>query len=109
MNPLFEKMFKDRQVEVMKNPLKCPNCKRWLPQIGMGDLLEGESVNCGLCNHIWTPNKSVQLPDENPAQLSCPKCNALTLNIDIKTIIAAKGVISCEHCGHERKIKALKK
>jgi len=41
-------------------------------------------------------------------QLSCPKCKAIKVNVNVSAIVAANGLVTCSHCGHERTIKALK-
>ena len=41
-------------------------------------------------------------------QLRCPKCKALEVNVNVSDIIAAKRLVTCSRCGHERTIKALK-
>jgi hypothetical protein len=37
-------------------------------------------------------------------QLRCPKCRALTLNVNVSDIIAANGRVTCSRCGHERTV-----
>ena len=32
--------------------LKCPKCKRVLPQIGSAPN-NGEEISCGICGHVW--------------------------------------------------------
>ena len=40
-------------------------------------------------------------------QLSCPKCRALTVNVNASDIIRDNGYVTCSNCGHERQIRKL--
>jgi len=38
--------------------LRCPKCRRTLPQIGNDQVVPGDSVTCGMCGHVWKPSNT---------------------------------------------------